>query len=430
MKSSATKVGNFFITLTSILISSCSTPQLSTSSNVSQNSIEQGKIVLKFWHGFTGADGDGMQEIVESFNQEHVGEIEVVVDKLSWDALFLKLIQNKTNPKFSPHIVAMGANRVSSMNSRGILRSLDGVEAFLEVNSDDFLPAAWQVGLLDSDVRYSFPLDMHPVGMYYNKDLVTEEELPQTWSEFASLARSKTNSSTGTYGWAIPNMYSITKDVFYSMLLQDGEDILDNSNQAVFNSAGAIARLTEMYDWKYKDTISPLSVGAGGDLTLFQQGKSAFYFDGPWMINTIRETSNIEFGVAPIPESIGEGGTSFSGSHQLTLVKSTVTDERTLEASYTFMEYLSLNSLRWAQAGQVPARLDVHQLDEYKALTDLKAFSEEAFTAKVGKTDYQYFYEAYNYMGSAVSNVLNNVKSPKVALDEKVNQFKLFVNEQ
>ena len=420
-----------FISLTfvaTLLLTGC--VNTSSSINNSSTSSIKEKIELKFWHGFTGADGDGMAEIIKDFNKDYAGEIEIIVDKLSWDALFLKLIQNKSNPRFSPHIVAMGDNRVSSMVARDLLRPLDNIETYLDIKETDFISAAWNVGLLNNTTRYSFPLDIHPVGIYYNKDLISEAELPTTWAEFLSIAKAKTNPTTGVYGWAVPNMYSITKDIFYSMLLQEGYDILDEANKAIFNNATAVSILEQMYAWKYSDKISPVSVGAGGDLTLFQQGKSVFYFDGPWMLNTIRKTSNIEFGVIPMPESVGAGNTSYSGSHQFTVVKSTVQDDHTLEAAYTFFDYVSKNSLQWAEAGQVPARRDIHDTNEYKALTDLMPFSEMAKYTSMGKIDYQYFYEAYNYMGSAVANTLNNVKPAQASLNEKVEQFHLFVAEQ
>ena len=65
-----------------------------------------------------------MKEIVNSFNKEYTGKIKIEVDTINWDSLFLKLIQNKGKEKFSPHIVAMGANRLGQMQSKALLEKL------------------------------------------------------------------------------------------------------------------------------------------------------------------------------------------------------------------------------------------------------------------------------------------------------------------
>lgn len=407
--------------VSAFLLTSCS------NSTPSDNVDEDKEIVLKFWNGFTGADGNSMKEIVNSFNKEYTGKIKIEVDTINWDSLFLKLIQNKGKPKFSPHIVAMGANRLGQMQSKGIIREINDIESYLEVSKTDYLNAAWDAGMFDGK-RYSFPLDMHPTAMYYNKDLISESELPSTWEEFETVCKAKTKD--GVYGWAIPNMYSITKDIVYSMALQNGSDLLNSTNAPTFNDSTWVNALTKIYNWKYNDKISPESVGASGDLTLFNTGKSVFYFDGPWTINTMKDISPVDFGVAPMPGSVGNNATSFAGSHQFTLVDCTTKDEKIKEACYTFINYVNRNPLEWAKAGQVTSYLPVHETKEYKELVELQPFTEEASTAKIGNVTYEYFYEAYNYMGSAVANCLNNQGDATSCLNEKVNLFNKFLKEQ
>ena len=403
----------------------------SASSN-SDASEDNSPVTLKFWNGFTGSDGAGMDKIVEAFNKEYEGRIEVQVDTINWDSLFLKLIQNKGKAKYSPHIVAMGANRLAQMQSKGIIRAIDDIATFIGASESDYIPVAWNAGLLGNEGhRYSFPLDVHPTAMFYNKDLISEDEIPTTWEEFEAVCKEKTNAETGVYGWAIPNMYSITKDIFISMLLQNGTDMLDKDNNAIFNNDIAVSWLQKMHDWKYVDKVSPSSVGSSGDLTLFNSGKSVFYFDGCYSINTLKDISPIDFGVAPMPGSTGTNGVSYTGSHQLTLIDCTTEDAKTRNACYEFIKYVSSNPLKWAESGQVPAYKPSHETNEYKALTELQPFTEEAETAKMGNIDYEYYYECYNYLGSAVANCLNDSSlSAKSSLDNKVNLFNKFLKEQ
>lgn len=112
------------------------------------------------------------------------------------------------------------------------------------------------------------------------------------------------------------------------MLLQNGGDLYDSENTAVYNSQAGVEALQYLCDLVYKYGVSPKDVGAGGDYTLFKTGKSVFYFDGPWMLNSFDliengETANV--GVAAMPGAVGENGVSYSGSHQFTLMSNTVT---------------------------------------------------------------------------------------------------------
>ena len=390
---------------------------------------EEGEITLRFWNGFTGMDGDSMDRIVSDFNEEYAGEIRIVTDKMDWDTLFTKLTTTKSNLNTAPHIVAMSNQRLAGVVDQELLLPIDDLPDYLGVSESDYIAAAWNAGVIDG-TRYSFPLDVHPTAMFYNKDLISEEELPETWEEFVEVCVAKTDLDAGVYGFAVPSMYSITKDIFASILLQNGGSILDDENKAVYNSQEGIDALQFLTDLVYTQKVSPENVGAGGDYTLFMADRSVFYFDGPWLLNTfglIENWDTSKIGVAPMPGATGENGVSFSGSHQLTLMKNTVTSERVKEACYTFIQYLQVNSIEWAYAGQVPAYLPTLESEEYLAIDALQPFTETALKARLGETDYKYFYEGYNYMGVAVSNAISGKYTAKEALDNAVRSFSNWV---
>lgn len=423
------KIFLFLIVLLSILsVSACGDNDNQTNEN---DEIIEGEIVLKFWHGFTGTDGNNMAVMVDNFNKAYEGKIKVEVNRLDWDTLFTKFYQNKKNAKFSPNIIAVPANRLGSVVERDMVVQMNDVMDTLELSQNDFIDAAYTIGVI-GDNRYSFPLDIHPTAIFYNKEITGEIEPYSTWEEFYAACAQYTEGDV--FGWAIPNNYSITKDIYYSQLLQNGASIIASDNSPAFNSSTGVAILSKLMDLKYgSNPVSSTTVSNGGDLTLFRAGKSAFYFDGPWMINTLKESCDFaeygNLGVIPMPGATGENGISFAGSHQLCLAKNTVTNNSIRNACYTFFDYLSENALEWAKAGQVPARKSVHELAEYKAIPYLDAFTQTAYKANVGTT-YSYFYEMYNYMGTAVSRALNNEKSAQAALDEQVNNYKRWLAEQ
>ncbi len=411
-----------FTTLLCVALVGCSGEE----EPVGEKSSGNGFTVIRFWNGFTGKDGETMDRIVANFNEE-MGEqynMKVYVDKIPWDTLFTKITTTSSNLKAAPHIVAMSASRISNMQSRGILKELDGVEEYLGVSAQDYITAAWNGGVLSNGKRYGFPLDVHPTAMYYNKDLISEEEIPATWAQFTEICKAKTKD--GVYGWAVPSMYSVTKDIFLNMLYTSGGRVFDSNDKAIFNSSVAVEKLTNIYDYIHGETpVSPKDVGAGGDFTLFTQGKSVFYFDGPWLINTFGLFDNPEsnIGVAPCPDSIGDGQTNFAGSHQFTLMSNTVTNDNIKNLCYVFMKYVSEHSYDWALGGQVPALKSIHESENYKSLAALKPFTEMAYKATLGEIGYKYWYEGYLNVGVAVSNACSKISSPKDALDTGVRDF-------
>ena len=401
--------------------------------NSSQTEDPNAFTVLRFWNGFTGKDGETMDQMVAAFNAEYESQkIKVVADKIPWDTLFTKITTTSSNLKIAPHIVAMSASRIAGMQSKGVLTTMNDIESSLGISKNEYIESAWNGGMIGND-RYGFPLDVHPTAMYYNKNLISEDELPTTWEEFKQVCIEKTDLDRGVYGWALPSMYSITKDVYLNMLYTKGGHVFDSNNQPVYNDATGIECLEYFTDLVHgENPVSPANIGAGGDYTLFVQGKSVFYFDGPWVINTFglydSEDSNI--GVAPCPQSVGEGNTNFAGSHQFTLMKNTVTNDKIKNACYTFIRYINEHSYDWATAGQVPALKAIHETAEYQALEAIQPFTEMAYYATLGEIGYEYWYECYNGLGVAISNAISDIYAPKAALDIAVADFKAFLEDE
>ena len=243
------KVLLFLVVLLSIVsLCACDKSSNSNTTNPGDDAPIEGEITLNFWHGFTGTDGNNMATIVEDFNEEYAGKIKIEINRLDWDTLFTKFYQNKKNPRFSPHIIVVPANRLGTVVDRDMVAQMNDVMDSLELSSSDFIDAAYTAGVF-GDTRYSFPLDVHPTAIFYNKDITGELSPFATWEDFyAACAR---YTSGDVYGWAIPNNYSITKDIFYSQLLQKNSNIINANNGPIFNSATATSVLSKLMDLKY-----------------------------------------------------------------------------------------------------------------------------------------------------------------------------------
>src|SRR5690554_2468882 len=85
----------------------------------------KGKIVIRYWNGFTGPDGLTMQSIVDNFNREYSSEdIVVMMDRLPWDTLYQKLLATSVSGTL-PDIVSIHGQRIPNLVSRNRLLSID-----------------------------------------------------------------------------------------------------------------------------------------------------------------------------------------------------------------------------------------------------------------------------------------------------------------
>src|SRR6185369_12427964 len=86
-----------------------------------------------------------------------------------------------------PDVAIVHADQIATQVYRNILRPMDALVAEAGINGEDFPAAVWNAGQV-GDSRYSVPLDIHPMTMFVNMDLLALagfDAPPQTAEEFA-----------------------------------------------------------------------------------------------------------------------------------------------------------------------------------------------------------------------------------------------------
>ena len=131
-------------------------------------------VALQFWNGFTGGDGAFMKKLVDQFNTEHKN-IAVSVQTMQWADYCTKLPTAVTAGK-GPEIAVMHVDSVATNAARKIIEPLDDVAKALNLTEADFAPVPWKAGIYKG-VRYSIPLDVHPLGFFYNKAVMEKADL-------------------------------------------------------------------------------------------------------------------------------------------------------------------------------------------------------------------------------------------------------------
>ena len=394
---------------------SAGSPAGGQAADIAEGPYEGEKVTLAFWNGFTGGDGAFMKKMIETFNSEHEN-IEVQMNTLEW-ADFYSKVPNAVASGAGPDIAAMHVDQVGTNAARGVIMPLDDFTGAMDLSQDDFAETVWNAGMYD-EKRYAIPLDVHPLGFYYNTKLLQQggiTEPPKDRESWEAALTGMKSKGVQYPFWATATWPAHL--IFISLLGQFGGSLYnDEASEATFASDAGVEAL-EWYASHVEKGFSPPNVANDAQAQAFRQGRDAMTWDGIWMMNEWAKVQGLEWGAAPLP-TIGEKPAVWASSHQLTVMQQRQPDENKLHAARDFLAYLSENSIEWAKSGQIPARNSVRESDEFAGL--------EVQSTLAGQLDNVIFPPTIPGIGDvtaptfeqAVNTVVLGKAEPKAALED------------
>ena len=161
-----------------------------------------GPIEITFWSLFTGGDGEFFDAMVAEFN---AGQNEIVMknDTVKFDNYYTKLTTALAAGNAPDVVVVHQGNMLPYVQNGSLLALNDYVD---RATLADFQEAPLEGCMSDGKI-YSLPLDVHPIVMYYNKDLMAQADItkvPATAQELIEAA-SAVRKATGKRGPARDN---------------------------------------------------------------------------------------------------------------------------------------------------------------------------------------------------------------------------------
>ena len=379
--------------------------------STTEDPVEGEKIVIKYWNSLTGADGDVMRQLVKQFNDAHKNEIEVVetfVNEVDYYTNLNLLVPMRKGPD----VAIMHSYLVQSYADEGLLRPIEPMleSSEIEIKAEDYITDIFN-SLYFEDELYAIPLDVHTVGIYYNKTLLEKYDLevPTNRAELLAAANIVQAGEEDVWGLPISTVWP-SEWIFTTSLYQNGGLEINSELNPAYNSPEGKAALEAVADLIHVEKVSPVNLSVDQDLFMFQSGKALFHIQGSWMLRSIIE-SKIEFGVIPLSNMFGtntDTKNQISARSHTFVVPNDSTDMHELKeaAVMTFIKYMTENAYVWAQAGQIPASNVARATAEYQALPYLNGFGAiENFRVAAQSP---YFHEAYSPIYSRVTQALAN----------------------
>jgi len=329
-------------------------------------------VTISYWTPLTGGDGEFFDAMVAEFNRtsQNVVLQNKEVKAASYYPKLAGAIKNGT----APDVVIANQSRLLDLVTDNSLLPLDDYikKAGIDLSDYDAGPLA------DCRIKgklYAIPFDVHPIIMYYNKDLFAKAgiaKVPETLAELQETA-SLVQAKTGAIGIAADNTASTYKAytlarLFMSFLKEQGVNTLDARNmKANFNNTAGVKAYQAVYDMVNIWKVTPKGLDYDFSVKYFKEGNAAIHFNGVWVTGLFEEQKGLNFGAVALPPFFGKSA-AWAGSHTFAIPKTAKPDEAKILQILSCIDWFTQHGELWAKAGNIPTRKSVRAKPEFQAL--------------------------------------------------------------
>ena len=337
-------------------------------------------VEIRMWTLLSGGDGARMQAMVNAFNSSQRA-VRVVSTTLKWGEPFYTKLITSSVVGAGPEIATVHLSRLPNLAGGGVLRPITDAElAAAGLKASDYFPRQWNKSR-HNGATYAIPLDMHPLVLYYNKNLLKQAGLldgsgrlaPIEGFEALTAAFRTARQRTGRLGLAMEaNQSSFAVWRLWLSLLAQRKVALIENNRFAYGAAGVeeLARISAWFSRGYAQA----GLNYPASTSQFMGGGAAFMLNGVWevpeMVRTTQAgTLGFEYGIAPLPR-LYQDASVWTDSHAFALPANEgrpMTPEKA-RAALRFIAYISRHSMGWAEGGHVPAYRPVAESAQVRTL--------------------------------------------------------------
>jgi arabinogalactan oligomer/maltooligosaccharide transport system substrate-binding protein len=254
---------------------------------------------LVVWHAYRAEEKAALEAVVAAYNASHAKSgITVTTLAVPFDAMADKISAAIPRGKGADVFIYAQDRLGGWIESGNIIEPLD---FYLEKGlKESYLPLTWEAMSYRGTV-YGLPLNYKALVLIYNKKLVANP--PKTSGELVVTAKKLTDKASGRFGLA----YSYGDFYYHAALMNGfGGRAFDPGPTPMLNAPENAKSLELLLKWIYADQILPAEPSTGLVTALFNEGKTAMVFSGPWFLGEIAKS--VDFGLATLPTLDEAGG--------------------------------------------------------------------------------------------------------------------------
>lgn len=367
-------------------------------------------VELIVWHSYRGGEAAAFEKVVANYNAAKVASgVKIITLPVPYDALADKITAAVPRGK-GPDIFIFAQDRLGGWVEAG--KTIEPIDFYVDkATRDRFLPSTVEA-MTYRGTLYALPFNYKVITMVYNKKLLTK--IPKTTGELVTIAKSLTDASTGRFGVA----YWYSNFYYHAILMNTfGGGAFDASAKPILNCEGNAKSLDLLLKWVDKDKFLPAEPSTALVTALFNDGKAAIVFSGPWFLGEIAK--GIDYGLAPLPTVDEAGGKPMRPWMTVEGVY-IAAGSKNKDAAYDFVKYVTdveAAKIMAVEGRQTPANKLVYNDPQVGNDPILKVFRQQVEVA-VPMPNLAEMSMMWTPASSAMAAVVQKSATVKAALDQ------------
>jgi arabinogalactan oligomer/maltooligosaccharide transport system substrate-binding protein len=367
-------------------------------------------VELVVWHSYRGGEAAAFEKVVAEYNAARAAAgIKVTTLPVPYDAFADKITAAVPRGK-GPDLFIYAQDRLGGWVEAG--KTIEPIDFYVDKPTRDrFLPTTIEA-MTYHGTLYALPFNYKVITMVYNKKLLTK--IPKTTGELVTIARSLTDASTGRFGVA----YWYTNFYYHAILMNAfGGGAFDAAGKPILNCEGNVKSLELLMKWVGVDKFLPAEPSTALVTSLFNGGKAAIVFSGPWFLGEIAKS--IDYGLAVLPTVDEAGGKPMRPWMTVEGVY-IATGSKNKDAAYDFVKYVTdapAAKIMALDGRQTPANVAVYKDPQVGADPILKVFRQQVEVA-VPMPNLAEMSMMWTPATSAMTAIVQGSAKPKAALDQ------------
>jgi arabinogalactan oligomer/maltooligosaccharide transport system substrate-binding protein len=364
------------------------------------------------WHGYRASERAALEKVVAAYNAaQPPSGVQVKLLAIPSDA-FTDKISATLSRGVGPDVFVFPQDRLGGwVEGGGLLEPLD---FFLEPSvRQRYVPGTLEAMTYRGSV-YALPLNFKVITLIYNKKLMPKP--PRSTGEMLSLCKALRAGTKDKDRVCLAYPYS---DFYYHAALMHafGGRVFDPGPRVRLDAPENVKSLELLLKWVAQPGLVPAEPSTALVTSLFNEGKAAMVFSGPWFIGEI--APGIDYGLVLLPTVDEAGGKPLTPWMTVEGVGISSHSQHK-DAAYDFVRYLTGPEgahVMALQGRQNPALARVY--DEPAITSDpvLSAIRKQA-EVSLPMPNLPEMTMVWSPATSAMNAVLHRVATPKAALDE------------
>lgn len=359
------------------------------------------------WHAYRGGEKTAFEKVVAGYNASQ-NKVKVSLLAVPYDAFADKITATVPRGK-GPDVFIYAQDRLGGWVESG--NTIEPIDFYLDQKlTSRYLPSTMQA-MVYRKTTYGLPLNFKVITMVYNKALVKTP--PKTTGELVKVAKQVTDRASGRFGL----VYWYSNWYYHAPLFNGfGGGVFNAAGRPIVNNAANVKSVDLMMKWAVKDKILPAEPSTALVTSLFNEGKAAIVFSGPWFLEEI--SPKIQWGLALLPTIDEAGGKPMRPWMTVEGVYIAAPSKHKDEA-FEFVRYVTdvaASKILALEGSQSPANRNVYADPQVAGNAVLRAFRAQVDTA-IPMPNVPEMTMMWSPVATAMNGIVQRRSTPKAALD-------------